>query len=78
MLSLSLTLPAFVLLSFAAPIMTAFGEPALLAHNVGAYGAVLRWGALGSLIGIGLLRSFLPAIGAARRLRWGSIGGVGP
>ncbi|MEM5342302.1 MATE family efflux transporter [Paraburkholderia azotifigens] len=76
LLSLLLAVPAFVLLSFAAPIMTAFGEPALLAHNVGEYCAVLRWGAPGSLIGIGLMRSFLPAIGAARRLLWVSIGGV--
>jgi MATE family multidrug resistance protein len=69
-------LPAFVLLSIATPIMTTFGEPALLAHNVGGYCAVLRWGAPGSLIGIGLMRSFLPAIGAARRLLWALIGGV--
>ncbi|MDE1183652.1 MATE family efflux transporter [Paraburkholderia sp.] len=76
-LSILLSLPAFVLLSFAQPLMNAFGEPALLARQVGEYAAVLRWAAPGSLIGIGLMRSFLPAIGAAKRLLWVSIAGVG-
>ncbi|WP_153099792.1 MATE family efflux transporter [Paraburkholderia hayleyella] len=76
-LSVLLSIPAFILLSFTTPILLAFGEPPLLAHNVGEYAAVLRWGTLGSLIGIGLMRSFLPAIGAAKRLLWVSIGGVG-
>jgi MATE family multidrug resistance protein len=75
-MSLLLAVPAFALLSFATPVLLAFGEPALLAHNVGEYTAILRWGALGSLIGIGLMRSFLPAIGAAKRLLWVSIVGV--
>ncbi|RQH09674.1 MATE family efflux transporter [Paraburkholderia dinghuensis] len=75
-LSLLLTLPAFALLSFARPLLLALGEPALLAHHVGEYAAVLRWGAPASLIGVGLMRSFLPAIGAARRLLWVSIAGV--
>ncbi|RFU46722.1 MATE family efflux transporter [Paraburkholderia sp. DHOC27] len=75
-MSVLLVLPAFVLLSLATPVLLAFGEPALLAHNVGEYTAILRWGALGSLIGIGLMRSFLPAIGAAKRLLWVSVIGV--
>ncbi len=70
LLSVLLALPAFALLSLATPILLAFGEPPLLAHNVGEYAAVLRWGAPASLIGVGLMRSFLPAIGAARRLLW--------
>jgi MATE family multidrug resistance protein len=76
-LSILLSVPGFALLSFAMPLLNAFGEPTVLAHNVGAYTAVLRWGAPGSLIGIGLMRSFLPAIGAAKRLLWVSIAGVG-
>ncbi|MFC5428546.1 MATE family efflux transporter [Paraburkholderia denitrificans] len=72
-LSLMLALPAFALLSFATPILLALGEPALLAHHVGEYAAVLRWGAPASLIGVGLMRSFLPAIGAGKRLLWVSI-----
>jgi multidrug resistance protein, MATE family len=76
-LSALLAVPAFVLLSLAQPILAAFGEPASLAHDVGAYSSVLRWASLGSLIGIGMMRSFLPAIGAAKRLLWVSIAGVG-
>jgi MATE family multidrug resistance protein len=75
-LSLLLAIPAFTLLSFAEPILLAFHEPATLAANVGRYCAVLRWGAPGSLIGVGMMRAFLPAIGAAKRLLWVSIGGV--
>ena len=75
-MSVLLAIPAFTLLSFATPVLLAFGEPALLAHNVGEYASILRWGALGSLIGIGLMRSFLPAIGAAKRLLWVSLAGV--
>ena len=77
LLSVLLSIPAFVLLSFATPILLAFGEPTALAQHVGAYTAVLRWGSLGSLIGIGLMRSFLPAIGAAKRLLWVSVSGIG-
>ncbi|MGF6263256.1 MATE family multidrug resistance protein [Paraburkholderia youngii] len=77
LLSVLLAVPAFILLSFASHILLAFGEPGLLAHNVGQYAAVLRWGAPASLIGVGLMRSFLPAIGAARRLLWVSIVSVG-
>jgi len=76
LLSVLLSVPAFVLLSYAEPILLAFNEPATLAKNVGEYCAVLRWGTPGSLIGIGMMRAFLPAIGAARRLLWVSIGGV--
>jgi MATE family, multidrug efflux pump len=75
-LSILLAVPAFVLLSFAAPILTTFGEPAVLAEHIGEYCAVLRWGAPASLIGVGLMRSFLPAIGAAKRLLWVSVGSV--
>ncbi|MFC0693062.1 MATE family efflux transporter [Paraburkholderia humisilvae] len=75
-LSMLLAVPAFVLLSFAAPILTTFGEPTVLAQHIGEYCAVLRWGAPASLIGVGLMRSFLPAIGAAKRLLWVSIGSV--
>jgi MATE family multidrug resistance protein len=75
-LAVLLSLPAFALLSFATPLLVAFGEPPTLAQHVGEYAAVLRWGALGSLVGIGMMRAFLPAIGAARRLLWVSVGGV--
>ena len=75
-LSLALSLPAFALLSFATPLLRALGEPALLAQHVGEYAAVLRWGTPASLIGVGLMRAFLPAIGAGKRLFWVSIASV--
>ena len=76
-LSALLAVPAFVLLSFSQPILLVFGEPASLARDVGAYTGVLRWASLGSLIGVGMMRAFLPAIGAAKRLLWISIASVG-
>jgi MATE family multidrug resistance protein len=42
LISVPLSVPAFILLSFASQILLAFGEPGLLAHNVGEYTAVLR------------------------------------
>jgi len=75
-LALLLSVPAFALLSFAQPLLAAFGEPPLLARQVGEYAAVLRWAAPASLVGVGLMRSFLPAIGAARRLLGVSTGSV--
>ncbi|KAG0162839.1 hypothetical protein DFQ28_006191 [Apophysomyces sp. BC1034] len=75
-LSMLLALPAFVLLTFATPLLAASGQPPALAEHVGQYASVLRWAAPGSLIGIGMMRAFLPAIGAARRLLWVSVGGV--
>ncbi|GLU32342.1 MATE family efflux transporter [Trinickia caryophylli] len=76
-LSVLLTVPAFAVLSFTEPILLLFGEPAALARDVGAYTAVLRWASLGSLIGVGMMRAFLPAIGAAKRLLWISVASVG-
>lgn len=75
-LSILLSVPAFMLLSFATPLLAASGQPPALAEQVGQYASVMRWGVLGSLIGIGMMRAFLPAIGAARYLLWVSAGGV--
>ncbi len=69
-------MPAFVLLSYSQPILLAFGEPPSLARNVGAYTGVLRYASLASLIGVGMMRAFLPAIGAAKRLLWVALVGV--
>ncbi|WP_179402568.1 MATE family efflux transporter [Burkholderia guangdongensis] len=77
LLSVLLAVPAIAVLSFAEPLLLLFHEPPTLAHNVGEYAAVLRFAALGSLIGVGLMRAFLPAIGAAKRLLWVSIATVG-
>jgi len=75
-LSVLLAVPAFLLLSYTEPILLAFGEPPQLARDVAAYTGVLRFASLGSLIGIGMMRAFLPAIGAAKRLLGVSLIGV--
>ncbi|ARP86763.1 MATE family efflux transporter [Bordetella genomosp. 9] len=77
LLSVLLAVPAFVLLSFTEAILLRLGEPAELARDVGVYTNVVRWGAFASLIGVGMMRAFLPAIGGARRLLWFSLGSVG-
>lgn len=73
MLALLLSVPAYALLSFAGPILLLLNEPATLAHDIDAYLKVLRWATPASLIGVGLMRAFLPAIDAAKRLLWVSL-----
>ncbi|KAF1028530.1 MAG: Multidrug resistance protein NorM [Burkholderia plantarii] len=75
--ALLLSLPAIAVLALAEPLLRLCHEPAELARNVGAYCRVLCFAAPGSLIGVGLMRAFLPAIGAARRLLWVSIASIG-
>jgi MATE family multidrug resistance protein len=72
-LAILLSLPAFLLLSAAGPILLMIGESPALAHDVDRYAHVLRWGAPGAMVGIGMMRAFLPAIGAARWLLWVSL-----
>lgn len=76
-LAVLLSVPAIVLLSLTEPLLLALGESPSLAHSVGLYTGVLRFAAPGSLIGIGLMRAFLPAVGAARQLLGISIVSVG-
>lgn len=73
LLALLLSVPAFVLLSAAGAILLAIGESPALAHDVERYAHVLRWGAPAAMIGVGMMRAFLPAIGAARWLLWVSL-----
>ena len=70
LLGLGLSLPAFLAFGRAEWLLRRLGEPAGLAHDVGAYLAVLRWATPAALAGLGLLRAVLPAIGAARLLLW--------
>lgn len=68
LLAALLVVPAFAGLSCARSLLHALGEPPDLAREVGRYLDVLRWGAPGGLVGIGLMRGFLPAIGRPRLL----------
>lgn len=70
LLALLLSVPAFAWLSCAESLLLAVGEPPELARATGAYLDVLRWGLPGGLVGVGLMRAFLPAIGQGRQLLW--------
>ncbi len=59
---LLLVVPAFALFSAAEPLLLAVGEPPALAHDVGLFVDALRWATPGALLGMGLMRAFLPAI----------------
>ncbi len=75
-LTLLLMIPAFALFSVAERVLLALHEPPALARDAGAYLDVLRWSVAGSMIGTGLMRAVLPAIGAGRALTWVSLGGT--
>jgi len=65
-----MALPFFALMSFPAPLLRLFGEPASLTADVGAYLDVLRWGVPAGLVGIGMVRAFLPAVGLQTLTLW--------
>ena len=92
LLALLLMLPDFAWISAAEPFLRAIGEPPEIAHDVGVYLGVLRWGIPGAVLGLGLMRALLTAIGDVRvllmmapillvgdgLLNYGLIHGVGP
>jgi len=65
-----LAIPMFALLSQDATIWVAVGQPADLARDVAAYLHILRWGVPAGVVGIGMMRQFLPAIGRQLLLVW--------
>jgi len=69
-LAAALSVPMWLLMSNLGPLLVAVGEPARLQHDVTAYMNVLRWGAPAGVMGIGLVRGFLPSIGAERLMLW--------
>lgn len=73
LLTLTLAIPAFALFSVTEPLLLALGEPPALAHDAGLYMDVLRWGSLGALLAIGLMRAFLPAVGQGNLILWVSL-----
>jgi MATE family multidrug resistance protein len=70
------TLPLFVVLSSPEHLLLAMGQPADLVADIGIYARVLRWGVPAGLVGVGMMRQFLPAIGLQRLLLWVMPGGV--
>ncbi len=73
LLVLLLVIPAFALFSGAEPMMLAVGEAPGLAHDVGVYIDVLRWGTPSALLAIGMMRAFLPAVGQGSLILWVSL-----
>ncbi len=64
LLPLLLMAPTIALFGLTEDLLLLAGEPPRLAHDVGLFTGALRWCIPGALIGIGLLRAFLPAIDA--------------
>lgn len=64
LLALLLIVPAFILFGLAEPLLLLAGEPPDLSRDVGAFVSILRWCIPGAMIGMGLMRAFLPAIDA--------------
>jgi MATE family multidrug resistance protein len=71
-----LSVPYFWLMSAPRPLLNLFGEPAGLTDDIAAYLHVLRWGVPAGLLGIGVVRGFLPAIGLQRLMLWVMPGGI--
>ena len=65
-----LLLPALAVLSVIGPLLAVAGEPPALVHGVGEYMSVLLWSLPGALLGMGLLRAFLPAVGGGAMILW--------
>jgi MATE family multidrug resistance protein len=74
LLALLLVVPTFILFSAAESLLLLVGEPPGLARDVGAYLSVLRWCSPGALLGMGLLRAFLPTIGGGPLILWVTLG----
>ena len=64
LLTLLLAGPTMLLLGSTEGLMLMLGEPAALAHDVGQFVGIMRWGVPSALLAMGLQRAFLPAIGA--------------
>ncbi len=60
----------FAALSLGGPVLRALGQPAALADDVGRYLQVLRWAVPAGVVGIGMMRQLLPALGLQRVLLW--------
>jgi multidrug resistance protein, MATE family len=66
----ALAIPFFWLMSVPGPLLRAAGETPALIQDIGSYLSILRWGVPAGLLGIGIVRAFLPAIGLERLLLW--------
>jgi len=70
LIGLVLAVPFFWLMSTPEPLLRLVGEPPALAANMIAYLRVLRWGVPAVLLGIGIVRAFMPAVGLQHLMLW--------
>jgi MATE family multidrug resistance protein len=75
-IAVALALPLFAVMSAPAGVLRAMGESDELVADMTVYLRVLRWGVPAGLVGVGMMRQFLPAIGLQRVLLWVMPGGV--
>jgi MATE family multidrug resistance protein len=72
----ALAVPYFLLMSNPEPLLRVTGEPDALIGLVTQYLRVLRWGVPAGLLGLGIMRGFLPAIGLQAVMVWVVPGGI--
>jgi MATE family multidrug resistance protein len=68
LLAALLSIPVFLLMSCLGTALNLAGIDPRLASDTGRSAAVLRWGVPGAMLGLTLMRAFLPAVGGARAL----------
>ncbi len=70
LLAVLLAAPLFAVMSAPAGLWRAAGQAPALAADVADYLHVLRWAVPAGVVGVGMMRQFLPAIGLQRVLLW--------
>ena len=70
LLAAALAMPLFAALTLCGPVLRALGQPEMLVADVTRYLHVLRWAVPAGVVGIGMMRQFLPALGLQRVLLW--------
>ena len=65
-----LAVPLFLLFSVPTGLLRALHVSASLIPDIAAYLRMLRWGVPGGIVGVGMMRQFLPAVGLQRMLLW--------
>ncbi len=63
LLGLMLAVPYFWVISAPGPLLRMMGEPPALIADIQTYLHVLRWAVPAVLLGVGVVRAFLPAVG---------------
>lgn len=70
LLAVCLAVPLFAALSLCGPVLRACGQAPSLVVDVTLYLHTLRWAVPGGVVGIGMMRQVLPALGLQRVLLW--------